>query len=100
MYENPMDENKLNSLPYTATSLAVVGRFIFMYILYMNKSTNSLSLLFCILNMMSSGMWIYYSNAIRDTPMIVRSSLEISLLAVSAVYIVKNKYTRQIVPET
>jgi lipid-A-disaccharide synthase-like uncharacterized protein len=81
----------LRIIPYTATSLSVVGRFIFMFLLYKNKSTNSLSLLFCILSIFSSGMWIYYSVQSNDTPMIVRSSLEISLLSLSAVYIIHNK---------
>ena len=34
----------LKVIPYTATSLSVLGRFIFMFLLYKNKSTNSLSL--------------------------------------------------------
>ena len=78
-------------IPYTATSLSVVGRFIFMFLLYKNKSTNSLSLIFCILSIFSSAMWIYYSVQSNDTPMIVRSSVEISLLSLSAVYIIRNK---------
>jgi lipid-A-disaccharide synthase-like uncharacterized protein len=85
------NSEELRIIPYTATSLSVVGRFIFMFLLYKNKSTNSLSLLFCILSIFSSGMWIYYSVQSSDTPMIVRSSLEISLLSLSAVYIIHNK---------
>lgn len=93
----------LKIIPYTATSLSVVGRFIFMFLLYKNKSTNSLSLIFCILSIFSSGMWIYYSAQSNDTPMIVRSSIEISLLSLSAVYIIHNKVkhyyeTLQILP--
>ena len=82
---------ELRIIPYTATSLSVVGRFIFMFLLYKNKSTNSLSLIFCILSIFSSGMWIYYSVQSSDTPMIVRSSVEISLLSLSAIYIIRNK---------
>ena len=78
-------------IPYTATSLSVVGRFIFMYILYKNKSTNTLSLVFCCLSIISSGMWIYYSAINSDTPMIFRSSTEISLLTISSIYIIRNK---------
>jgi lipid-A-disaccharide synthase-like uncharacterized protein len=85
------NSEELRIIPYTATSLSVIGRFIFMFLLYKNKSTNSLSLLFCILSIFSSGMWIYYSVQSSDTPMIVRSSLEISLLSISAVYIIYNK---------
>ena len=85
-----MDEN-FKIIPYTATSLSVLGRFIFMFLLYKNKSTNSLSLTFCILSIISSSMWIYYSLNVNDLPMIVRSSIEITLLSVSSIYIIKNK---------
>ncbi len=86
-----MKDEDLKIIPYTATSLSVIGRFIFMFLLYKNKSTNSLSLLFCILSIFSSGMWIYYSVQIHDIPMIIRSSTELSLLSISSIYIVRNK---------
>jgi uncharacterized protein with PQ loop repeat len=84
----------LKVIPYTATSLSVLGRFIFMYLLYKNKSTNSLSLLFCTLSIISSSMWIYYSVHMNDTPLVMRSSTEIALLFLSALYIIKNKVTQ------
>lgn len=84
-------DNDLKIIPYTATSLSVLGRFIFMFLLYKNKSTNSLSLTFCILSIISSSMWIYYSLSMDDLPMIIRSSIELSLLSISSVYIIKNK---------
>ena len=83
--------NKLEFLPYTATSLSIIARFIFMFLLYQNKSKNILSLLFCMLNITSSGMWMYYSIDNKDMPMIIRSSTEISLLTISAIYIIRNK---------
>lgn len=86
-----MNENQMSILPYTATSISVIGRFIFMFLLYKNKSTNSLSLLFCILSISSSSMWLYYSIMNKDTPMITRSSVEICLLTLSSIYIIKNK---------
>lgn len=86
-----MNESDLKIIPYTATSLSVVGRFIFMFLLYRNKSTNSLSLLFCILSIISSGVWVYYSVKLNDLPMILRSSIEITLLSVSSIYIIRNK---------
>jgi uncharacterized protein with PQ loop repeat len=88
-----MNNEELKFLPYTATSISVFSRGIFMFLLYKNKSTNSLSLLFCILSISSSCMWIYYSINNNDTPMIVRSSTEIFLLTVSAIYIIKNKFS-------
>lgn len=86
-----MNDQELRILPYTATSLSIIGRFLFMFLLYKNKSTNSISLIFCCLSICSSGMWIYYSTMLNDTPMIVRSSTEITLLAISAIYIIRNK---------
>ncbi len=86
-----MDSNNLHFLPYTATSVSIIGRFIFMFLLYRNKSINSLSLLFCILSISSSSMWLYYSIQTQDTPMITRSSTEICLLTISGIYIIKNK---------
>ena len=83
-------DNQLVYLPYTAISISIIGRFILMFLLYKNKSTNILSLLFCILNITSSGIWIYYSIVRKDQPMIVRSSTEISLLIISAIYIIRN----------
>lgn len=90
-----MNNEDLRVLPYTATSLSVIGRFIFMYLLYKNKSKNSLSLTFCILSIFSSSMWIYYSINVNDIPMIVRSSTELSLLSISTFYIIRNKLTDQ-----
>ena len=86
-----MNNEDLKILPYTATSLSVIGRFIFMYLLYKNKSTNSLSLIFCIISICSSSMWIYYSIKSNDLPMIVRSSTELTLLSLSSIYIIRNK---------
>ena len=96
-----MNNEDLKIIPYTATSISVIGRFIFMFLLYKNKSTNSLSLLFCILSIFSSGMWIYYSIKSNDLPMILRSSIEISLLSISSIYIIINKISipkNQILP--
>lgn len=86
-----MSNSDLTFLPYTATSISVLGRCIFMSLLYKNKSTNSLSLLFCILSISSSIMWVYYSVQNQDLPMIIRSSTEITLLMISAIYIIRNK---------
>ena len=34
-----MNQSEILSIPYTATAVSVVGRFIFMFLLYKNKST-------------------------------------------------------------
>jgi hypothetical protein len=81
----------LQNLPYSATSLSILARILFMYLLYKNKSTNTLSLIFCLLNICSSSIWIYYSTNHNDLPMIVRSSSELFLISLSAAYITRNK---------
>jgi uncharacterized protein with PQ loop repeat len=83
--------NSYEELPYTAISISIIARFIFMYLLYTKRSVNNLSLLFCILNICSSSLWTYYSLIEKDTPMIIRSSTEMVLLTCSAVYIIRNK---------
>ena len=83
--------NELIVIPYTATSISIVARIIFMYLLYTKKSTNIYSLIFCILNIFSSSMWIYYSYDTEDLPLIERSSIDLSLLTISATYIIRNK---------
>jgi hypothetical protein len=82
---------ELIAIPYTATSISILARMIFMYLLYTKKSTNIYSLIFCILNIFSSSMWIYYSYDKDDIPMIVRSSIDVSLLTISSIYIIRNK---------
>ena len=79
------------TIPYVATSIAIMARFIFMYLLYKNKSTNLYSLTFCILSICSSAMWLQYSININDMTLIFRSSTEITLLSLSSLYIIHNK---------
>ncbi len=90
----------LDTLPYTATSFSIFSRFIFMFLLYKNKSTNSLSLIVSLLSMCSSSLWIYYSIYNNDFPMILRSSTELTLLTISSIYIIRNKLllVQQVLP--
>jgi hypothetical protein len=78
-------------MPYTAVSLSIVARFIFMYLLYTKRSTNIYSLTFCYLSVLSSSFWIPYGIIKEDVPIIVRSSIEMGLLSVSAIYIHWNR---------
>ena len=82
---------ELNVLPYTAVSFSVVARLIFMYLLYTKKSTNVYSLTFCCLSVLSSSIWIPYGIIVDDTPIIVRSGVEILLLSLSGLYIIRNR---------
>lgn len=83
--------NDIDNIPITATTLSIVARFIFMYLLYKNKSTNTYSLVFCILSICSSSMWLFYSIWIYNFSLIYRSATEIFLLFLSAIYIIRNK---------
>lgn len=78
-------------LPYTAVSFSIVARFIFMYLLYTKRSTNVYSLAFCCLSVISSSIWIPYGIRVNDTPILVRSGVEILLLSISGIYIVHNR---------
>lgn len=91
----------IETIPITATTISVIARFIFMYLLFRNKSTNTYSLVFCILSIMSSSMWLFYSLWIYNLSLVYRSGTEIFLLFSSAVYIIRNKIknNRQILPK-
>ena len=75
---------------------SIVARFIFMYLLYTKKSTNIYSLTFCVLSVISSSIWIPYGVHVADTPIIVRSAVEILLLSSSGLYILRNRYSPMI----
>lgn len=77
-------------IAYSATVISVSGRFIFMYLLYTKKSTNPYSLLFSIMNIVSSSLWIAYSRIIVDMPLLIRGSSDLFLFSISTVYIISN----------
>ena len=82
----------VGSFPYTAISVSIFARFIFLWLLYKNKSKNNYSLVFCLLNIGASSLWLVYSIFKEDTAMIYRSGTEIGLLTISSLYIVRNKF--------
>jgi lipid-A-disaccharide synthase-like uncharacterized protein len=77
-------------IAYSATVISVSGRFIFMYLLYTKKSTNIYSLIFSIINLVSSSLWITYSQMITDMPLLIRGSSDLILFSISTVYITCN----------
>jgi hypothetical protein len=79
------------AVAYLATVISVSGRFIFMYLLYTKKSTNPYSLIFSIINMISSSLWILYSQMKSDVPLLVRGSSDLLLFTISATYIIHNR---------
>jgi hypothetical protein len=78
-------------IAYTATVISISGKFIFMYLLYTKKSTNIYSLLFSVMNIVSSSLWITYSQMKPDTPLMVRGSADLLLFTISTGYIVSNR---------
>ncbi len=78
-------------IAYFAISISILGRFIFMYLLYTNKSSNPYSLVFSIINMISSSLWIVYSQMKTDLPLLVRGSTDFILFSISALYIISNR---------
>lgn len=78
-------------IAYSATAISISGRFIFMYLLYTKKSTNPYSLIFSIMNMISSSLWVTYSQSISDMPLLIRGSSDLVLFFISTVYILYNR---------
>jgi len=71
-----------------------------MYLLYTKKSTNIYSLLFSIMNIVSSSLWITYSKLILDMPLLLRGSSDLILFSISASYIMYNRLElNKIVPD-
>ena len=62
-----------------------------MYLLYTKKSTNIYSLLFSIMNIVSSSLWITYSKFISDMPLLIRGSSDLILFSISTLYIIYNR---------
>ncbi len=91
-----MNFQEESTILYSAISISIVARLIFMYLIYKNRSTNSFSLAFCLMNIGSSGLWMYYSIQQKDARLLVRSGSEVGLLLVSSVYIVRNKVRQRL----
>jgi len=86
-------------IAYSATSISLFGRFIFMYLLYTRKSTNTYSLVFSCVNIVSSSLWVTYGHMVQDQPLLVRGSSDLVLFVISACYILYNKTKPSIQPE-
>ena len=63
-----------------------------MYLLYTKKSTNPYSLVFSLLNIISSSLWIVYGQMKSDMPLLVRGSSDLVLFSISALYITCNRF--------
>jgi len=79
------------AIAYSATVISISARFIFMYLLYTKKSTNPLSLIFAIMNIVSSSLWITYSQMVSETPLFIRGTSDLILFSISTGYIIHNR---------
>lgn len=79
------------TIAYSATVISISARFIFMYLLYTKKSTNPLSLIFAIMNIVSSSLWITYSQMVSETPLFIRGTSDLILFSISTGYIIHNR---------
>ena len=79
-------------IPLVATNISIIARIIFMWLLYTNKSTNTYSLIFCMLSIISSSMWLKYAVDLSINSLIFRSSSELGLISISMMYILRNKF--------
>ena len=78
-------------IAYSATVISISARFIFMYLLYTKKSTNPYSLIFSTMNIVSSSLWITYSQMTSDTPIFIRGTSDLLLFSISTSYIIYNR---------
>jgi uncharacterized protein with PQ loop repeat len=86
-----MNADQELAIAYSAMGISIMGRFIFMYLLYTRRSTNPLSLTFSLMNIVSSSLWITYGQLKSDTPLMVRGSSDLVLFTISAAYILHNR---------
>ena len=79
------------AIPLTATFFSGIGRFIFIYLLHLNKSRNTYSLLFSITSLISGSLWLVYSINIQNQLLVYRTCIELCSSFYSSVFIINNK---------
>ncbi len=82
-------------IEYIATFFSVLSRFIFVYLLLINKSKNTISLMFSLTSIVSGSFWLAIFIEGKNTLLILRTSVELTTSIFSAVYITKNKLAIQ-----
>ncbi len=88
-----------DAFPYVASVISLFARCLFVFILYITKNANKLSLLFCILNLNASGIWFVYNSRNQNYIMISNNCIEFVIFSISSVYIIKNIWiTRKTLP--
>ena len=79
-----------DAFPYIASIISLFARCLFVFILYITKNANKLSLLFCVLNLNASGIWFVYNIQNQNYIMISNNCIEFVIFTISSVYITKN----------
>lgn len=78
-------------IEFIATTLSVFSRFIFLYLIYTNKSKNTISLLFSIMSILSGSCWFYVFSKGNNILLLTRTCVELFTSLISCLYIIKNK---------
>lgn len=78
-------------LPLVGVCLSILSRIIFMYLIYVNKSKNSISLLFSIVSIISGSVWLIVFVETNSQMLIIRTTIELLTSLFSSLYIIKNK---------
>ena len=81
----------MDYIPVVATLFSVLSRIVFMYLIYTNKSKNSISLLFSICSIISGSLWLFIFIDSDNMLLIIRTSVELMTSIFSSMYIIKNK---------
>jgi lipid-A-disaccharide synthase-like uncharacterized protein len=82
-------------IEYIATFFSILSRFIFVYLLFINKSKNTISLMFSLTSIISGSFWLSIFINDKNTLLILRTSAELSTSIFSVIYIINNKLSVQ-----
>ena len=79
------------TIPLFATIFSIIGRFIFIYLLHINNSRNTYSLLFSLTSIISGSLWLVYSIELQNMLLVIRTTIDICGSLYSACFIINNK---------
>jgi len=74
-----------------ATFFSIMSRLLFVYLIIINKSKNTISLMFSISSIMSGTIWLYIFIQSNSILLITRTSVELLTSLFSSLYILNNK---------
>jgi hypothetical protein len=80
-------------IEFIATFFSVMSRFLFVYLILVNKSKNTISLMFSLSSIISGTFWLFIFIQTNNNLLIIRTSVELLSSIFSSGYILKNKYS-------